>query len=135
VGGTYYQSTECLFELESFLKHLKATDGASSKRRALLPVLKHPPSADARVPTEISAAQHVQFFDYDPPGSRLVREFDLGASREAALQFESALQRFVAELEVKLNDMRGLVADHALGTVFLADVSMDQISTRPNSSA
>jgi hypothetical protein len=58
-----------------------------------------------------------------------VREFDLGASREAALQFESALQRFVAELEVKLNDMRG-VGTKPLGTVFLADVAIDQAVSR-----
>lgn len=129
LSGTYYQSPECLFELESFLTRLKESAADPSRKRALLPVLKHPPGADVRVPPEISAAQHVQFFDYDPPGSRLIREFDLGASREAALQFESALQRFVAELEVKLNDMRG-VASKSLGTVFLADVAIDQAVSR-----
>ena len=129
LSGTYYQSPECLFELESFLKRLKEPGDSSSRKRALLPVLKHPPNPEERVPPEISAAQHVQFFDYDPPGSRLVREFDLGTSREAALQFESALQRFVAELEVKLNDMRG-VASKSLGTVFLADVAIDQAVSR-----
>ncbi|MGM9488121.1 TIR domain-containing protein [Ideonella sp. YS5] len=129
LSGTYYQSSECLFELESFLMRLKESNDSPSRRRALLPVLKHPPAADEPVPPEIQAAQHVQFFDYDPPGSRLVREFDLGASREAALQFETALQRFVAELEVKLNDMRG-VASQSMGTVFLADVGIDQSVSR-----
>jgi hypothetical protein len=129
VSGTYYDSTECLFELESFLMQLKKSDAGGSGGRAVLPVLKYPPGPDVPVPPEIQAAQHVQFFDYDPPGSRLVREFSLGASREAALQFESALQRFVAELEVKLNDMRG-VAAQSMGTVFLADVGIEQSVSR-----
>jgi hypothetical protein len=129
LSGTYYQSSECLFELERFLKRLKEAGEAPVRRRALLPVLKHPPAAEELVPPEILAAQHVQFFDYDPPGSRLVREFDLGASREAALQFETALQRFVAELEVKLKDMRG-EATSSMGTVFLADVAIDQTVSR-----
>jgi len=129
LSGTYYESSECLFELERFLKQLKEAGEGPLRRRALLPVLRHPPAAEELVPPEILAAQHVQFFDYDPPGSRLVREFDLGASREAALQFETALQRFVAELEVKLKDMRGEATD-SMGTVFLADVAIDQTVSR-----
>ena len=124
VSKTYLDSDVCRTELDQFLGRVKRVkDKPEATRPRLFSILKQPTEPDQAAPRELAELQHVEFFQFDPPGSRHFQEFSPGKDDETQRLFWKTLERLAQDLMDALRDLRGDARKRSVGTVYLADVA------------
>src|SRR6266851_6175487 len=133
VSKTYLDSDVCRTELDQFLGRIKRVkDVAEATRPRAFSILKQPTELDQAPPPELAEFQHVEFFQFDPPGSRHFQEFSPGKDEETQRQFWKTLERLAQDLMDALRDLKGEARKHSVGTVYLADVAPELRLQREN---
>ena len=126
ISGTYFDSAECVDELDRFLGHFKSEAG----QRRIVPVLKQP--IGSNLPPELGEIDHRQFFEFRPKGSDQFVEFRPDTDEDTARLFASALAALAQDLRRALKTMRGEADRSAEATVYLAEVGPDLRQERVN---
>lgn len=123
MSRTYMDSEECMAELDRFLGNLKqATDELPRK---IVPVFKHPPKPEQKLPPELANLDRVDFFEWLDLASDRFVEFYPDDSNPAAPKFWSTMERLVEDLRVYLETLKGRANQGALGKVYLAHTGPD----------
>jgi len=122
VSKTYMDSDVCRTEMDNFLGRVKRVkDAPSATRPRVFSILKQPTEPDQAPPPELGEFQHVEFFQFDPPGSRHFQEFSPGQDEETQRLFWKTLERLAQDLMDALHDLKGDARKHSIGTVYLAE--------------
>src|SRR6185369_15695232 len=74
------------------------------------------------LPPELGEFQDHRFFEYRPPNSHHFQEFRPGKDEETAPLFLSKLAMLAQDLGATLKLLKGIAREHAIGTVYLAQV-------------
>lgn len=127
ISRSYLDSPECRTELDQFLGWAKKSP--EDKKRIIVPIFKHPPKPEQRVPKEFKQAQFYQFFE--PDGSD-IREFSPGPDidKKNIEEFNKALARLIWDLVWQLEMLAGIATKNSLGTVYLANAGPELDKTR-----
>jgi len=128
VSRTYFDSDVCRTELDRFLARVK--DPNEPIRRPIVPIFKQPLKPGDEAPPEFAEFNHVQFFDWDPPGSPRFREFTPRENDEVASEFSVTLSRLAQDLMMRLEELSGHARSRMLGTVSLAIVGPELYTER-----
>ena len=126
ISGTYFDSPECVDELDRFLGLFKNEAG----QRRIVPVLKQP--VGSTLPPELGEIDQRQFFEFRPKGSDQFVEFRPDTDEDTARLFASALAALAQDLRRALKTMRGVAERSAEATVYLAEVGPDLRQERLN---
>jgi hypothetical protein len=121
ISRSYFDSDECIKELDQFLGKLKDPTGGSERR--LVPVFKQPQDPDQPLPQEISKLNHHFFFRMDSKDSIHWREYGPADYQDIG-DFRANLARVAQDLQGMLKTLRGY-ARQRLGTVFVSRVSSE----------
>jgi TIR domain-containing protein len=128
ISGTYFESAECVGELDRFLGTFKSA--ADGRQRRIVPVLKQPVGDE--LPPELGEIDQRQFFEFRPKGSDQFIEYRPDLSEDTARLFASALAALAQDLRRALKTLRGEAQMSAEATIFLAEVGPELRQERVN---